>query len=234
MSKVIAIIPARGGSKRIPRKNIRLFSGRPIVAYSIDLANRSSLFDEIMVSTDDTEIVSIAKDLGASVPFMRSKKNADDFAATADVILEVIEKYKQLGQEFDYVCCIYPTAPFINPERLRECYDLLLAKDRDVVFPVIKYSYPIQRALKFENDKIQMIDKKNLRVRSQDLPDTYHDAGQFYWLKVKCFLRNPELITDNTGSIVIPEWEAQDIDNPEDWQLAELKYKLFSQLRKNK
>lgn len=233
LNKAIAIIPARGGSRRIPRKNIRPFLGRPIISYSIRLAINSGLFDEVMVSTDDSEIKRVAMEYGAAVPFFRSSKNSDDFATTADVILEVLGNYQKSGRNFDFACCIYPTAPLIQQKRLEEGVNLLIKQKRDVVFPVMRYSYPIQRALKFSDDKIMMIDKRNIRKRSQDLLDTFHDAGQFYWLRVESFLIKKNLITDNTGAIVISGVEGQDIDDIRDWELAELKYKLIQNTFKN-
>jgi len=226
--KKIAIIPARGGSKRIPRKNIKNFLGKPIIVYSIETALKSGLFDEIMVSTDDTEIAEIAQKHGAKVPFMRSEKNANDYATTADVLKEVLQNYRQLQQKnFEYACCIYPTAPFVSTELLQESFDLLNNNSFDTVFPVMAYSYPIQRALKIHEGKMQLFQPEHLNTRSQDLEKAYHDAGQFYWLQVDKFQKSGKLWTDNTGVIVIDESQVQDIDTQEDWQLAELKYKIL-------
>lgn len=229
--KSIAIIPARGGSKRIPKKNIKPFLGKPIIQYSIGAAMRSELFDEVMVSTDDIQIAEISKSLGAKVPFMRSKENSNDYAGTADVILEVLDKYEENGNIFDYCCCIYPTAPFITSEKLKESFEIFKVKDYDSLFPVVKYSYPIQRSYKFVNDKISMVWPENYSQRSQDLEQFYHDAGQFYWLKVEKFIEKKQIYTDNSGAIVFSELEAQDIDNEEDWRLAEMKYKLLNGYR---
>jgi len=223
---IIAIIPARGGSKRIPKKNIKDFLGKPIISYSITAALKSKLFDEIMASTDDMQIAEISKSLGAKVPFMRSKENSNDYAGTSDVILEVLDKYKENGNIFDYCCCIYPTAPFITPEKLKKSFELFKVKDYDSLFPVVKYSYPIQRSYKFVNDKISMVWPENYSKRSQDLEQIYHDAGQFYWLKVEEFIKKKQIYTDNSGAIVFSELEVQDIDNEEDWKLAEMKFKL--------
>ena len=222
----IAIIPARGGSKRIPRKNIKDFLGKPIISYSIKAALDSNLFDEVMVSTDDYEIAKIAKQFGAKVPFMRSTKNSNDFASTYDVIEEVINEYKNQGLKFDKICCIYSCAPFISPEILTKALEKLEDKKFDSVFPVLKYSFPIQRALKRDGDKITMIVEDNLNIRSQDLEESYHDAGQFYWCKTKQLLKSKKLLTSNTGCVVISELEVQDIDTKTDWKLAELKYQL--------
>lgn len=225
--KSIAIIPARGGSKRIPKKNIKPFLGRPIIQYSIEAAISSNLFEEVMVSTDDYEISEIARSTGASVPFMRSKENSDDYAGTADVLLEVLNKYKENERIFEYCCCIYPTALFITPEKLKEFFELFKAKEYDSLFPVVKYSYPIQRSYKFVNDKISMVWPENYSKRSQDLEQIYHDAGQFYWLKVEEFIKKKQIYTDNSGAIVLSELEVQDIDNEEDWKLAEMKFKCL-------
>ena len=224
--KNIAIIPARGGSKRIPRKNMKIFLGKPIIAYSIEAAIKSGLFDDVMVSTDDEEIAKIAKKHGAKVPFMRSAKASDDFATTADVLIEVLSEYKNKGTEFEHFCCIYPTAPFVTSEKLQESFLNLKQNNFDAVFPVVKFSYPIQRALKIKNSKVSMIEPENMQKRSQDLMDAFHDAGQFYFMKTKLFLLNKEIFTDNTGAIELSELEVQDIDNETDWQIAEMKYKL--------
>jgi|TARA_B110000908_G_C10263909_1_gene461790 N-acylneuraminate cytidylyltransferase len=223
----ICIIPARGGSKRIPRKNIKVFLGKPIIAYSIQAALDSKLFDEVMVSTDDEEIAEIAKQYGASVPFMRSQKNSDDFATTFDVIEEVVLQYKsELNKEFTNFCCLYSCAPFVTKKTLNLAYKELKEKKFDSVFPVIPFSFPIQRALDKKEGKLSMIQKEHLNTRSQDLEERYHDAGQFYWCDTKKLLENKKILTANTGGIVIYELEAQDIDTETDWKLAELKYQL--------
>lgn len=227
MSK-IAIITARGGSKRIPRKNIKDFLGKPIIAYSIESALKSELFDEVMVSTDDKEIAEIALQYGAKIPFIRSEKNADDFASTVDVLLEVLEEYKKRGQEFDFGCCIYPTAPFVNEEVLNKSYSLLISNQFDTVFPVVKFGFPIQRAIKLsESKRMDMFQPEHKKTRSQDLEPAFHDSGQFYWFSVERILDQKQLWTDNTGVVVMSEMQTQDIDNPDDWKLAELKYKLL-------
>jgi pseudaminic acid cytidylyltransferase len=222
----ICIIPARGGSKRIPRKNIKPFLGKPIIAYSIQAALDSNLFDEVMVSTEDAEIAEIAKYYGATVPFLRSAKNSDDFATTYDVIEEVIQTYKTQGIEYDNLCCIYSCAPFVTPKILTRAYTQLLKKSFDTVFPIIPYGFPIQRALRKDEEKVSMLLEENLNARSQDLEDTFHDAGQFYWCKTRKLLISKKLLTANTGGIEISELDAQDIDTETDWKLAEIKYKL--------
>lgn len=221
----LCIIPARGGSKRIPRKNIKDFLGKPIIAYSIEAAIKSNLFDEVMVSTDDNEIAAIAKKYGAKVPFMRSEENADDFATTYDVIREVLSYYRKNNMIFAQACCIYPCAPFVCVQKLQEAHCKLL--QFDTVFPVVKYGFPIQRALiKDENDRLEFFQPEFELSRSQDLISSYHDAGQFYWFDIEALEKNNALISNKTGAVVLSEIEVQDIDNEIDWKLAELKYKL--------
>lgn len=216
----LAIIPARGGSKRIPRKNIKDFFGKPIIAYSIQAAIDSGLFDEIIVSTDDMEIAQIAKQFGASVPFMRSSQAADDHATLADVIDEVKDSYLKLNKEFKYICCILPTAPLITKENIEKGYSVLTKKDADSVRPVVCFSYPIQRAVKMNNGKVEMFYSEYKNTRSQDLEPAYHDAGQFYWMRFDSGLRG-----SNKYGFEIPESQVQDIDTEEDWNIAEIKYK---------
>jgi pseudaminic acid cytidylyltransferase len=230
MSK-LAIIPARGGSKRIPRKNIKNFLGKPIIAYAIENAINSQLFDEIMVSTDDEVIAEIALSYGAKVPFKRSEKNSSDSATTIDVIKEVIFSYEKLGRHFEYASCIYPCTPLLSKEKLKESFYLLKKSDLDCVFPIIKYGFPIQRAVRL-NDKglIEMFQPEHLITRSQDLENSFHDAGQFYSFNVNNLVSKQKLITKLTGHIEVSEMEAQDIDNLVDWQLAELKYKIIKNI----
>jgi pseudaminic acid cytidylyltransferase len=222
----ICIIPARGGSKRIPRKNIKEFLGKPIIAYSIKAALDSDLFDEVMVSTNDIEIADIAKKYGAKVPFFRSEKNSDDFATTFDVIEEVINYYKEQSVEFENLCCLYSCAPFVNTSLLLCAYNQLNEEKNDTVFPIVSFSFPIQRALRVNQGKVSMILEDNLNIRSQDLEKSFHDAGQFYWCDTKRLLSSGKLITPNSGGIEISELDAQDIDNQMDWDLAELKFQL--------
>jgi N-acylneuraminate cytidylyltransferase len=224
----ICIIPARGGSKRIPRKNIKEFLGKPIIAYSIQAALESELFEEVMVSTDDPEIAEIAKEFGAKVPFLRSKQNSDDFATTFDVIEEVLTAYQSNGTEFENLCCLYSCAPFVNKEMLSSGKKLLVENKFDIVFPILAFSFPIQRALIKSKGKISLIHEEHLTTRSQDLEEHFHDAGQFYWCNTKALLSSKKLLTSNTGGVVISELEAQDIDTETDWKLAELKYQLLS------
>lgn len=224
----LCIIPARGGSKRIPRKNIKPFLGKPIIEYSIHAALGSGIFDEVIVSTDDHEISTIAIEAGAKVPFKRSKKNADDFATTVDVILEVLNSYSTNNQHFTTACCIYPTAPFVSSSLLKKGLELLKKEDYDSVFPVLPFSFPIQRAIKINSQKrIELFQPEHQNSRSQDLEKAYHDAGQFYWFKTTIVQELKKLWTDNSGVIHLNEMQAQDIDTEMDWKLAELKYKIM-------
>ena len=228
MNKCIAIIPARGGSKRIPRKNIKDFLGKPIMAYVIETALKSELFDEVMVSTEDDEIATIAKKYGAKVPFFRSAKNADDHATTFSVLEEVLTTYNSVTS----AACIYPTAPFVTPEKLKQAQNLLRKNNFDTVFTAMKYGHHIERALQIDETtgKIKMIDARNMNTRSQDLKDTYHDAGQFYFFNTAPILKAKSLWTNNTGALIVDELEAQDIDTLTDWKLAELKFKLSNEI----
>ncbi len=223
----VAIITARGGSKRIPGKNIRDFCGKPIIAYSIEAALSCGLFDEVMVSTDDDRIAEVAREFGAAVPFMRSEKNSDDFSTTADVITEVLGSYSALGREFEYACCIYPTAPFVTAARLSEAMRLLESKKAYSVIPVTAFSFPIWRSFKIEDGKIAFNWPENALKRSQDLPPAYHDCGQFYCLSVNSFLQDRRLVSENSYPILVPEGEVQDIDNEEDWKIAEIKFSFL-------
>ena len=224
--KNIAIIPARGGSKRIPRKNIKPFMSKPIIAYSIEAACQSGLFEEVMVSTDDEEIAEIARQYGANVPFMRSAETSNDYASTADVLFEVLNKYKGQGQEFDTICCIYATAPFVTSGRLAEAYSKL-SDTIDSVFTCVAYSYPVQRSLHIVDGKISMVHPEYLSARSQDLEPIYHDAGQFYVAKTASFVREKTFWGTNTAGLVLSELEVQDLDTQTDWELAEMKYGLL-------
>ncbi len=225
--RTLCIIPARGGSKRIPRKNIKLFLGKPIIAYSIEAAKNSGIFDEVMVSTDDDEIASIAKQFGANIPFMRSQKSANDYATTADVIKEVLSKYRERGEDFDYFCCLYATAPFVTTKHLIDAYNTINVDDTDACFTVVQYSYPIQRSLKLNQAGfVEMTFPQHLKSRSQDLTPIYHDAGQFYFVKVQAFEQEQTLWCRRTAPLILSELEVQDLDTQTDWQLAEMKYKL--------
>lgn len=224
----LALIPARGGSKRIPGKNIRLFCGKPILAYSIQTAQASGLFDRIIVSTDSEQIAQVARQYGAEVPFLRSAQNADDHAGLLSVIQEVVEQLEQGGEQIDEVCCLLPTAPLVTVACLQQAHDLLQNADYDCVFPVVRYSYPIQRALLLSDAaQVQMRQPEYYHYRSQDLPPTYHDAGQFYWLRPAACFAAGRAFTEYSGAVEISELAAQDIDTETDWALCELKYKLL-------
>ncbi|HOM01300.1 MAG TPA: pseudaminic acid cytidylyltransferase [Acetivibrio sp.] len=228
MEKSIAIIPARGGSKRIPKKNIKDFCGKPIIAYSIGAALESGVFEEVMVSTDSEEIAEIAKKYGARVPFFRSSQMADDYATTAQVVMEVLEEYKKLGREFDYVFCLYPTAPFTTPELIRDAVKIMDTYKPDEVIAVVEFSYPPQRCYSMdENGFISYKYKEYIDTRSQDLEKLYHDAGQFYIYNVKPFYMRNGRIEDGIMPIILSPMSVQDIDTEEDWLIAEAKYKLW-------
>lgn len=231
MSTNIAIITARGGSKRIPRKNIRDFLGKPIIAYSIAAALRAACFDEVMVSTDDREIADVALSFGAKVPFLRTAEASDDFASTEDVLTEVLDAYREHGREFDYACCIYPTAPFVTVNKLQYGLLRLTETGADSALPVVRFGYPIQRALKIHDNRLSMVWPEHLESRSQDLLQTYHDSGQFYWLRVSRFLETHQLFSAHTIPIIVPESEVQDIDNEEDWKNAEIKFEIMHKKR---
>ena len=229
----LAIIPARGGSKRIPRKNIKLFLGKPIIAYSIEAALNSGLFEEVIVSTDDKEIADLAVSFGAKVHLLISKKNSNDYAVLSDVIKEVITSYSKVNKPFKNICCILPTAPFVSPNLISKAFKNLNDFKLDSVFPVLEYSFPIQRSLKIKDNKISMVWPKHLNTRSQDLEPRYHDAGQFYWINTNAFECEMKLFTQNSGTIIISELQAQDIDTETDWKLAEIKYKLLHNAEDN-
>lgn len=221
----IAIIPARSGSKRIPDKNIKNFYGQPIISYIIKETIKSNIFDEIMVSTDNEEYAEISKKYGANVPFLRSKKTSTDNATTTDVVLEVLNEYLKLGKKFKNVCCLYPTAVFTKSELILKSYTNLINKNVNIVYPIIKYSYPIHKCLIMdEDDKASYYFKNFNEKKTQDLKELYHDAGQFYWCKVSNIIKTNKMYSDNNKCIIVDENKFQDIDNPCDWQLALLKY----------
>lgn len=227
MRSAVAIITARGGSKRIPRKNIKPFCGKPIIAYSIEVALESELFDDVIVSTDDEEIAAVAIEYGASVPFMRSAENSDDYSGTPDVLMEVLRNLRTLGKNYEEFCCIYPTAPFITVQKLVESHALLSSPGADSVLPVTVFSFPPQRGVYVRGNRMIPVDAAGMEMRSQDLEPIYHDCGQFYWCNTDSFMRTESLLTDCTVPFVIPEIEVQDIDNEEDLLLAEIKYRYM-------
>ncbi len=222
----VAIIPARGGSKRISKKNIRLFAGKPIIAYSILAAKASNLFSRVIVSTDSDDIAKTARTYGAEVPFKRPAKLSDDFTATAPVIVHALNWLAEQDKVPEYFCCIYATAPFLKPEYLKKGLDLLKSKDATTCFAVTLFSYPVFRALKIKDDgRIKMIWPQYENSRSNDLPPAYHDAGQFYWGVTKKFLKEKKLFSSNSIPIVLPGYLVQDIDTLDDWDRAERMYR---------
>ena len=224
--KILAILPARGGSKRIPRKNIKEFCGKPILAYPIESAIKADIFDEIMVSTDDNEIASISKKYGAKVPFLRSQESSDDFSNLADVVNEVIAKYKEDGKEFDMVCVIMATTPFLKKQSLIDAHKLILENKADSVYPLVEFHYPILKSLKIENGYIERAFPDFSLMRSQDMQAFYHDAAQFYFFNLNNYT-GKSFILDRTYPSVIAEKDTHDIDTIEDWEIAEFKYKYF-------
>ena len=220
----LAVIPARGGSKRIPRKNIKEFHGKPMIAWSIQAALNSSCIDEVWVSTDDEEIAAIAQTYGAKVPFIRPAHLSDDFSTTADVMQHAIQEYQiQYQQLPDYVCCLYATAPFVQQQDLLKGFERIQSQDLDYVFSATNYSFPIQRAIKLDTDgKVSMFTPEHFNTRSQDLEEAWHDAGQFYWGKTSAWLRKSMIFSTNSSIVSLPQFKVQDIDTPQDWQRAEL------------
>ena len=225
--KNVAIITARGGSKRIPHKNIRPFLGKPILEYSIEAALATEYFTEVMVSTDDEEIAEVARHAGAKVPFMRSENNANDFATTADVVLEVINSYERIGQNFEQACCIYPTAPFVTANALKTAMMLLEQEQADCVIPVVKFSFPPQRCVVIKDGRLTPKWPENMKVRSQDMEPYYHDCGQFYCLNVDSFKEQKAIWMRNVVPFIQDESTVQDIDTLEDWKIAEMKYRIM-------
>ena len=220
----VAIITARGGSKRIPRKNARPFMGKPMVCYAVEAAIGSGLFDEVMVSTDDAEIADIARRAGAQVPFMRSAATANDFATTRDVLLEVIGEYARRGRAFDEFACVYPCVPLLTAGILVEAHGRFAEANADALVPVVQFSFPVQRAVRIDDRGcLAYREPENALKRSQDLEPTYHDVGMFYFHKTSAFLSGGGRVVP----FVMPEDRVQDIDTLEDWRLAEMKFKLL-------
>ena len=224
----LAVIPARGGSKRIPGKNTRDFCGKPIMAYSIEAARESYLFEKIIVSTDSEEIAKVAERYGAEIPFMRPSELADDYTGTDAVVVHALEWMLQEGLEIEYVCCIYSTAPFLQPEFLKQGFEILQKKKCDSAFSVTTFPYPIQRALKIDKrGRVGMFWPEHKESRSQDLLEAYHDAGQFYWAETKGFLKEKTFFSENTLPVILPRYLVQDIDTIEDWVRAENMFKTL-------
>ena len=229
---VIAVIPARGGSKRIPDKNIKPFLGKPIIAYSIEAAKNAGIFDRIIVSTDSKEIASIAKESGAEVPFMRPCELADDQTGTDAVILHALKRLMEDGEKIDYICCIYATAPFVKAEYIIKGYNILRDKNATSCFSVTTYPFPIFRSLKINSqNRLEMFWPEYREQRSQDLPEAYHDAGQFYWANVKKYLKEKQFYSKDAVPVILPRYLVQDIDTIEDWKTAE---KMYSVLQMDK
>jgi len=218
----IAIIPARGGSKRIPRKNIKLFYGKPMIAYSIEAARKSGCFDKIIVSTDDQEIADVALKYGAEVPFLRPEKVSDDHATTMDVMQHALSWCDDEGWNVKLVCCIYATAPFMTPESLQQGLKMLGSDNVDYAFSATTFPFPIQRAIALNaQGRVSMFSPEYANTRSQDLPEAYHDAGQFYWGKAQAFIEGKAFFAEHSKAILLPRKRVQDIDTEEDWELAE-------------
>ncbi|MEX0501993.1 pseudaminic acid cytidylyltransferase [Alphaproteobacteria bacterium LSUCC0719] len=228
----VAIIPARGGSKRIPRKNIREFCGKPIIAWSIKAALESCCFDWVIVSTDDDEIASIARQYGAATPFKRPAELSDDYTGTTLVIRHAIEWFMAQGEQPDQVCCIYATAPFLVPDDLLLSLQKLKDSDKDYVFAVTKYAFPIQRAIRMTpSGNVEMFYPEHFYARSQDLEEVYHDAGQFYWGRAQAWLEERQLFTSASVGYVLPQHRVQDIDVEEDWIRAEAMFQVLRDAR---
>ena len=224
----VAVIPARGGSKRITKKNIKNFCGKPIIVWSIETAINSGLFDRIIVSTDDDDIASVAESCGAEIPFIRPKALADDFADTSSVVVHAIKYLQSKRYPVETVCCIYATAPFIRIEDLIDGLNKIESEKTSFAFPISRYPFPVQRALKLDlNKKIQMLDPSKFAERSQDLEETFHDAGQFYWGTVDAWLSGQPIFNENSVPIFISPYRSHDIDTPDDWTEAELKFELL-------
>jgi N-acylneuraminate cytidylyltransferase len=224
----LAIIPARGGSKRIPRKNIKLFCEKPMIAWSIEAALQSECFDQVIVSTDDEEIAEVARCYGATVPFMRPAELSDDHTGTIPVIRHGIEWFHAQGQPVEYTCCLYATAPFVSPENIRRGFDTLAEVGCDYAFSVTSYAFPIQRAIRLNAEgRVEMLNTEHFNTRSQDLEEAYHDAGQFYWGRSDAWLQGRMIFNPGSTPVVLPRHRVQDIDTPEDWVRAEWLFKAM-------
>jgi N-acylneuraminate cytidylyltransferase len=224
----IAVIPARGGSKRIPRKNIKPFCGKPMIAWSIEAALLSGCFDKVIVSTDDDEIAAVANAYGALVPFKRPEDLSDDYTGTTDVIKHAAQWLATVGNESEYLCCLYATAPFITPDDLRRGKDLMDASSPDYVFSATTFAFPIQRALKVDDQgQVSMFQPEHFLTRSQDLTEAWHDAGQFYWGRREAWLEKRPIFSPSARLIELPRHRVQDIDTLEDWARAEWLFKAM-------
>ena len=224
----LCVIPARGESKRIPRKNIKDFFGQPMIAYSIKAALKSNFFDQVIVSTDDAEIAEVAKYFGASVPFVRPNELANDYTGTVPVVKHAIEWFDDQGQSPSEVCCLYATAPFVRAGTIKRAYEQMQSTQADYCFTVTSFAFPIQRALKVTaKNRIEMFYPEHLETRSQDLKESYHDAGQFYWGKAEAFKQQNPLFSKSATPYILPRHLVQDVDTPEDWKRAELMYQVL-------
>jgi pseudaminic acid cytidylyltransferase len=222
----LAIIPARGGSKRIPRKNIRDFCGRPVISYTIATATACGLFDRVIVSTDSAEIATVARDFGAETPFMRPPELADDFTGTNAVVRHAVLWFRDRGEEVSEACCMYATAPLLDASFVRRGHELLLQSGKSYAFSVAAFPHPIQRALRMLSDGgVQALHPEFAATRSQDLEPAYHDAGQFYWGAASAFIEGLPVFAPHSIGVVLPPHLVQDIDTPEDWERAELMYR---------
>jgi N-acylneuraminate cytidylyltransferase len=225
----IAVIPARGGSKRIPRKNIREFCGKPIIAYSIAAAQQTGLFDQIVVSTDDEEIAAVARAFGATTPFIRPKEIADDFTGTNAVVKHAISWFGEQENDVAHACCLYATAPLVQARFIKEGFEALVRSDAAFAFSVTSYAFPIQRAVRIvPGGRVDAIYPEHRMTRSQDLEHAYHDAGQFYWGTARAFLDNLPLFAPHSIGVILPRHLVQDIDTSEDWERAELMYRAVN------
>lgn len=224
----LAIIPARGGSKRIPRKNIKLFCEKPMIAWSIEAALQSGCFDQVIVSTDDEEIADVARRYGATVPFVRPAELSDDHTGTIPVIRHAIEWVNAQGQSVEQACCLYATAPFVSPDDIRRGFDTLLDTGSDYAFSVTSYAFPIQRAIRLNAEgRVEMFNPEHFNTRSQDLEEAFHDAGQFYWGKADAWLQGRMIFSPASVPVALPRHRVQDIDTPEDWVRAEWLFKAM-------
>jgi pseudaminic acid cytidylyltransferase len=225
----LAVIPARGGSKRIPRKNIREFCGKPIIAYSIEAALASGLFDQVIVSTDDDEIASVARQFGAATPFVRPAEICDDHTGTNAVVKHALQWYQEKVNSVSLACCIYATAPFVHHEYLKEGHDKLINSDKSFAFSVTSFPFPIQRAIRINGKgEVEAFWPEHIKTRSQDLEEAYHDAGQFYWGRSQAFLNDEVTFSKISIPVILPRYLVQDIDTMEDWHRAELLFKAIN------
>lgn len=224
----ICIIPARGGSKRIPKKNIRDFCGRPMIARSIAAAENSGVFDRIFVTTDSEEVAAVAREQGAEIPFMRPPELSDDHASTDAVVVHALNWCRENGCMPEYACCLYATAPFARPEYLRKGLELLKSTGATSAFSVTSFPFPIFRGLKInQTGALEMFWPEHRMTRSQDLPEAYHDAGQFYWMNVARYMQAPALYAPDAVPVILPRYLVQDIDTPEDWERAEIMFRTL-------